>query len=67
VDLNRAAAPGETTILRFRRLLEPHALCGEMLMTVNRCLEIKNIRITTGAIVDTTIIRAPSSAKNSSG
>ena len=31
VDLGRAAAPDETTILRFRRLLEQHELCGKIL------------------------------------
>jgi IS5 family transposase len=67
VDLGVAAAPDETTILRFRHLLEAHDLCGEMLMTVNRYLETKGIRITTGTIVDATIIHAPSSTKNSSG
>jgi IS5 family transposase len=67
VDLGVAAAPDETTILRFRHLLEKHGLCGEMLMTVNRYLETKGIRISTGTIVDATIIHAPSSTKNSSG
>ena len=38
VDLGVAAAPDETTSLRFRHLLEQHDLCGEMLMTVNRYL-----------------------------
>jgi IS5 family transposase len=28
VDLGRAAAPDETTILRFRRMLETQELCG---------------------------------------
>jgi hypothetical protein len=41
VDLGVAAAPDETTILRFRHLLKQHDLCGEMLMTVNRYLETK--------------------------
>ena len=67
VDLGVAAAPDETTILRFRHLLERHDLCGEMCMTVNRYLETKRIRISTGTIVDATIIHAPSSTKNSSG
>ena len=67
VDLGVAAAPDETTILRFRHLLEQHDLCGEMLDTVNRYLETKGIRISTGTIVDATIIHAPSSTKNSSG
>ena len=65
VDLGRAAAPDETTILRFRRLLEQHELCGEILDTVNRYLASKGLRISTGTIVDATIIAAPSSTKNS--
>ena len=67
VDLGVAAAPDETTILRFRHLLEQHDLGGEMPMTVNKYLDSKGIRITTGTIVDATIIHAPSSTKNSSG
>ena len=67
VDLGLAAAPDETTILRFRHLLERNELCGQMLDTVNRYLESKGIRITTGTMVDATIISAPSSTKNSSG
>ncbi len=65
VDLGVASAPDETTILRFRHLLELHDLCGEMLMTVNQDLDSKGIRISTGTIVDATIISAPSSTKNS--
>src|SRR5271166_5945513 len=67
VDLGVAAAPDETTILRFRHLLEEHDLGGEMLDTVNRYLESKGIRITTGTIVDATIVPAPSSTKNATG
>ena len=65
VDLGRAAAPDETTILRFRRLLEQHELCGKILDTVNHYLGSKGLRISTGTIVDATIIAAPSSTKNS--
>ncbi len=65
VDLGRAAAPDETTILRFRRLLEQHELCGQILDTVNHYLASKGLRIATGTIVDATIIAAPSSTKNS--
>jgi IS5 family transposase len=67
VDLGTAAAPDETTILRFRHLLEEHDLGGAMLDEVNHHLAAKGIRITTGTIVDATIIHAPSSTKNSSG
>jgi len=67
VDLGRAAVPDETTILRFRRLLEQHELCGKILDTVNHYLASKGLRISTGTIVDATIIAAPSSTKNSKG
>jgi IS5 family transposase len=67
VDLGRAAAPDETTILRFRHLLQEHSLGAAILVTVNRYLDARGIRITTGTIVDATIIHAPSSTKNSSG
>jgi transposase, IS5 family len=64
IDLGRAPAPDETTILNFRHLLEAHDLCGEMLDVVNHYLASRGIRITTGTIVDATIIQAPSSTKN---
>ena len=64
VDLGMAAAPDETTILRFRHLLEEHDLGGAMLDAVNSHLADKGIRITTGTIVDATIIEAPPSTKN---
>jgi transposase, IS5 family len=67
VDLGRAAAPDETTVLRFRRLLEQHELCGKILDTVNHHLAGKGLRISTGTIVDATIIAAPSSTKNNTG
>ncbi len=66
VELGRAAAPDETTILRFRRLLEQHELCGRILDTVNHDLASRGLRISTGTIVDATIFAAPSSTKNSS-
>jgi IS5 family transposase len=64
VDLGLAAAPDETTICRFRHLLEEHELGGAMLDTVNLHLAAKGIRITTGTIVDATILHAPSSTRN---
>ena len=65
MDLERAPAPDETTLCKFRHLLEAHELGGAMLEAVNRHLDSKGIRITTGTIVDATIIHAPSSTKNS--
>jgi len=67
VDLGVAPAPDETTICRFRHLLEKHELGGAMLDAVNHHLASKGIRITTGTIVDATIIHAPSSTKNATG
>jgi transposase, IS5 family len=67
VDLGRAPAPEESTILQFRHLLEKHDLGEAMLQTVNEYLESRGIRIRRGTIVDATIIHAPSSTKNRSG
>ena len=67
VDLGIAAAPDETTILRFRHLLEKHDLGGLMLDAVNVHLAAKGIKIQTGTIVDATILHAPSSTKNEAG
>jgi IS5 family transposase len=67
VDLGIASAPDETTVLRFRHLLEKHDLGGLMLEAVNVHLEAKGIKIQTGTIVDATIIHAPSSTKNAGG
>ena len=64
IDLGQEPVPDETTVCKFRHLLEQHQLGGEMLETVNVHLQQKGVRITTGTIVDATIIHAPSSTKN---
>jgi len=64
IDLGRASVLAETTILNFRHLLEERSLCGEMFDVVNLYLASRGIRITTGTIMDTTIIHAPSLTKN---
>ena len=64
IDLGSEPAPDETTVCKFRHLLEEHALGERMLGTVNLHLQAKGVRITTGTIVDATIIQAPSSTKN---
>jgi IS5 family transposase len=64
IDLGCEPVPDETTVCKFRHLLEEHNLGGEMLETVNLHLQEKGVRITTGTIVDATIIDAPSSTKN---
>ncbi len=59
--------PDETTILRFRRLLETHKLAEQMLTTVNALLVDKGLLLKAGTVVDATLISAPSSTKNSTG
>jgi transposase, IS5 family len=64
IDLGCEPVPDETTVCKFRHLLEEHDLGEQMLGTVNLHLQAKGVRITTGTIVDATIIHAPSSTKN---
>ena len=59
--------PDETTILRFRRLLEEHKLAPQILVVVNELLGAKGLLLRTGTVVDATLIAAPSSTKNASG
>jgi IS5 family transposase len=67
VDLGTAPVPDETTICKFRHLLERHRLGPAMLREVNAHLASAGIKVASGTIVDATIIHAPSSTKNSSG
>ena len=55
--------PDESTILRFRHLLEAHELSASMLATVNRLLQDKGLTLKVGSAVDATLISAPSSTK----
>ena len=59
--------PDETTILRFRHLLERHNLAPDMLRLVNDILQAKGLLLRTGTAVDATLIAAPSSTKNADG
>ena len=59
--------PDESTILRFRHLLEEHGLAAPMFATVNRVLQAHGLTLKTGTVVDATLIAAPSSTKNSTG
>ena len=67
VELGEEAIPDESTILRFRHLLERHKLTEAIFQEVRSLLEEKRLLLKTGTIVDATIINAPSSTKNSSG
>lgn len=62
-----ARMPDETTILRFRHLLEKHELAPQVLGTINAGLAQQGLMLKTGTVVDATIIAAPSSTKNKTG
>jgi transposase, IS5 family len=57
----------ESTILRFRNLLEKHKLVAQMLASINDMLRNKGLMLRAGTVVDATLIAAPSSTKNASG
>ena len=67
IDLGSEGAPDETTICKFRHLLERNKLGKKLLVAVNEYLRVNGIKIANGTIVDATIINAPSSTKNRSG
>jgi IS5 family transposase len=56
--------PDESTILRFRHLLEEHQLTAELFAMVRTLLEEKRLLLKAGTFVDATILAAPSSTKN---
>jgi IS5 family transposase len=62
-----ARLPDESTILRFRHLLEQHGLAEQILAAVNATLSAKGLLLKSGSVVDATLIAAPSSTKNSTG
>jgi IS5 family transposase len=64
IDLGCEAVPDETTVCRFRHLLEEHNLGRQLFDAVHRHLTAKGLKVATGTIVDATIINAPSSTKN---
>jgi IS5 family transposase len=67
IELMEDAVPDESTILRFRHLLEQHRLTERIFGLVRGLLEQKRLLLKSGTIVDATIIEAPPSTKNSAG
>jgi len=67
VDLAEKPAPDETTMCKFRHLLEEHELGKRLFEEVGHHLQAKGLKVSNGTIVDATIISAPSSTKNASG
>jgi transposase, IS5 family len=67
VELGEDTVPDESTILRFRHLLEERELTKAIFAAIGALLEEKGLLLKQGTIVDATIIAAPSSTKNKSG
>ncbi len=64
VDLGREPVPDETTICKFRHRMEAHNLGEQLFVLIGEYLEENGLKVSTGTIVDATIINAPSSTKN---
>jgi IS5 family transposase len=67
IDLGHEPVPDETTVLNFRHLLERHDLGRQIFERVGQHLQAQGFKLSTGTIVDATLIAAPSSTKNAEG
>jgi transposase, IS5 family len=63
IDLAREPAPDETTVCKFRHLLEKHGLANKLFKAVNQHLHDHGLKLSQGTIVDATILGAASSTK----
>ncbi|MCE0733101.1 IS5 family transposase [Halomonas sp. G15] len=64
IDLAIESVPDATTLLRFRHLLEKHALTQRIFEEINAHLAEKGLFMREGTIVDATIVAAAPSTKN---
>ncbi len=64
IDLGREPVPDETTICKFRHLMEAHQLGEQLFARIGEYLTKQGLQVSRGTIVDATIISAPSSTKN---
>ena len=64
IDGGNQPIPDETTILKFRHLLEQNHLTQKMFDRVSEMLSENNLIMKQGSIVDSTLISAPTSTKN---
>jgi transposase, IS5 family len=64
IDLSHETVPDATTLLKFRRLLEAHALTAQLFEGINAHLSERGLLLREGTMVDATIIAAPPSTKN---
>lgn len=63
-DCFGGVVPDESSILRFRHLLETHSLSKKILSIVNNHLSNHGLILKEGTIVDATLLQAPVSRKN---
>jgi transposase, IS5 family len=59
LDMGEDILPDESTILRFRHLLEAHNLSLQLLATVNATLTQKGLLLKQGTAIDATLIAPP--------
>ncbi|WP_404295634.1 IS5 family transposase [Halomonas sp.] len=64
IDLAIESVPDATTLLRFRHLLEKHALTQRIFEEINAHLAEQGLFMREGTIVDATIVAAAPSTKN---
>tara|TARA_B100000929_G_C15445007_1_gene399279 strand:+ start:75 stop:1073 length:999 start_codon:yes stop_codon:yes gene_type:complete len=64
IDLAIESVPDATTLLRFRHLLEKHALTQRIFEEINASLAEQGLFMREGTIVDATIVAAAPSTKN---
>src|SRR5688572_25022931 len=58
IDLGREPAPDETTVCKFRHLLERNQLGRQLFEAMGAYLEAQGLKVSRGTIVDATIINA---------
>ena len=67
LDSGLRRLPDESTIFRFRHLLEAGDLSLQIMAAIKSTLAQKGLMLKTGAVIDKTLIAAPSSTKNKEG
>lgn len=64
IDLGREPVSDETTICKFRHLLEAHRVGEQLFAQIREYLAQQGLEMSRGTMANTTIISAPSSTKN---
>ena len=67
LELCQDRLPDETTILKFRHLLEKYQLADRLFATVSDHLQAHGLQLSKGTMVDATLVAASPSTKNAEG